>query len=170
VYRAAYRLARNRADAEDLVQQTCVKAIERLAELNESQSVKAWILTVLHNAFVDDARRARVSPITRAADAELAESAWADRAPGPEELASMVQSEERLNDAWSRLESADRALLAFRAEGYSVAEIVDITGIPINALYARLYRARRKLARNLIDKHAITPDDRALEDRMEIAK
>ena len=163
VYRAAYRLVRNKSDADDLVQETCIRAIERLSELRESQIVRSWLLTVMHNIFVDGSRRARHSPVADGHDRELAESVCP--IPNPEERASMSQREEQLHHAWSQLERGHRILLALRAEGYSIAEIALITGIPTEALYARLYRARLSLAQHLNSEASSTP-----EDRMEIAK
>ena len=163
VYRAAYRLVRKKSDADDLLQETCIRAIERLSELRESESVRPWLLTVLHNVFVDGSRRARRSPLADGHDRELAESVCP--VPNPEDSASMSQREERLHRAWSQLEHGHQVLLALRAEGYSTGEIAKITGIPADALYARLYRARLALAQHLNSEASIAP-----EDRMEIAK
>jgi RNA polymerase sigma-70 factor (ECF subfamily) len=148
LFRAAYRLARNTADAEDLVQDTCLRAYQGVTELDESQPVKAWLRTVMHNLFVDGARRARRSPVVAAKD----DTGPADRAcpdPNPEERASITQREEQLHHAWLKLDRGHRGLLALRAEGYSVPEIADITGLRIDALQSRLYRARLNLARYL---------------------
>src|SRR4051812_15054303 len=84
LFRAAFRLARQRADAEDLVQETCVRAFLQIAELREAQPVKAWLLRVLHNVFVDGTRRARQSPVTLVAD-DTALAATACPNPNPEE-------------------------------------------------------------------------------------
>lgn len=165
LYRAAFRLVRNKPDAEDLVQEVCVRAIQRLADLDESRPVRSWFLAVLHNLYVDGVRRATAAPFTRAADVDGADSACPD--PGPEEQASIQQREERLQAQWSRLGPADQMLLALRAEEYSAAEIAEITNIPISALYARLYRARANLARLLYGSAASAS---ASEQRMEIAK
>ena len=156
LFRAAFRLARNRADAEDLVQETCVRAYLRVAELRESKPVKAWLLRVLHNVFVDGARRARRSPVTAVPDdAALASSACPE--PNPEERAGMAQREEQLHRAWLKLDRGHRALLALRAEGYALPEIAEITGLPAEALNARLYRARVSLARSLNQERAAEP-------------
>jgi len=164
LFRAAYRLARHRADAEDLVQETCVRAYLRVAELRESQPVKAWLLRVLHNVFVDGTRRARRSPVTAVQDdAELASAACPE--PNPEERAGMTQREEQLHRAWLKLDRGHRALLALRAEGYTLPEIAEITGLPLEALNARLYRARLSLARSLNEERASEPGI-----RMEVAK
>jgi RNA polymerase sigma-70 factor (ECF subfamily) len=163
LYRTAFRLARNRPDAEDLVQETCVRAIERLGELRATESVRSWLLTVLHNVFVDGSRRARRSPVAPVHDSEFTESACPE--PNPEAGASMSQREEQLCLAWSKLERGHQVLLALRAEGYSISEIAKTTDLPTEALYARLYRARLNLAQHLNDEPSS-----ALEGRREIAK
>lgn len=70
-----------------------------------------------------------------------------------------------MHRAWLKLERGHRALLALRAEGYTLAEIADITGVAIDVLTARLYRARQSLARHMKDRH-----DPASVTRMEIAR
>lgn len=164
LFRAAFRLSRNRADAEDLVQETCVRAYEELGRLRQSVSAKPWLMTVMHNLFVDGTRRTQRSPVTApGGDAELDASAADD--PNPEESACMAQREEELSRAWSRLDRGQRALLALRAEGYSVSEITEIAGIPTGALHARLYRARWNFARYLREE-----TERGHRAQMEIAK
>ena len=160
LFRAAYRLARNRADAEDLVQETCLRAFERIAEPREPLLVKPWLLRVMHNLFIDGVRR------TRLASANDDEAVAAPAAhQSPEESLSTAQREERLHRAWLKLDRNHRALLALRAEGCSVQEISEITGVDAEALNARLYRARQNLARNLAAEHDTAPCI-----RMEMAK
>jgi RNA polymerase sigma-70 factor (ECF subfamily) len=144
LFRAAWRLTRNRADAEDLVQETCIRACQWLDELCEP--VKPWLLRVMHNLFVDDARRLRSSPIDPAV-ASLPEPACT--APTPEQSLEARQRMAQIEVAWRRLEAGHRALLALRAEGYSIAEIAAITNIPRDALTMRLHRARQNLTRCL---------------------
>jgi RNA polymerase sigma-70 factor (ECF subfamily) len=160
LFRAAFRLARNEADAQDLVQETCVRAYQHISELDESRHVKAWLLRVLHNVFVDGARRARRSPVTSLGNGtdRVISSPCTD--PNPEESACTSQREEELQRAWSQLELDQRALLALRAEGYTLSEIAEITGVAIAALNARLYRARQSFARYLKDERASEPDNR----------
>jgi RNA polymerase sigma-70 factor (ECF subfamily) len=134
LFRAAFRFARNRPDAEDLVQETCVRACQRLSTLDESAQVKAWLLRVMYNLFVDGTRRAQRSPITvveRRAD-PVASFPGAD--PDPEESASMSEREEQLQRAWSRLGKDQRALLALRAEGHGLSDIAELTGVAENVV------------------------------------
>ncbi len=163
LFRAAYRLARNRADAEDLVQETCVRAYERISDPRDPQLVKPWLLRVMHNLFIDGVRRARIVSLASAGANEEAASSAAHQSP--EESLNAAQREEQLNRAWLKLDRNHSALLALQAEGYSVHEISEITGIDCEALNARLYRARRSLARHLAAEHEAAP-----RIRMEIAK
>jgi len=158
LFRAAFRLARNRADAEDLVQETCVRACRRISKLDESRHVKAWLLRVLHNVFVDAARRARRSPVRSLGDGRDPVRLSPCTDPGPEESACTSQREEQLQRAWSKLDRGHRVLLALRAEGYGLSEIAEFTSVPIDALNARLYRARQSFARHLRDEEAERED------------
>ena len=160
LFRAAYRLTRHRADAEDLVQEACIRACQRIDDLDESQPVKAWLLRVLHNIFVDDSRRARSSPIDRFASGRDVAHLSASQDPTPEESLHTAQREALLERAWLKLERGHRALLALRAEGYTLPEISSITGIAMDALTMRLYRARQNLTRCLHEEQAPPIDTR----------
>jgi RNA polymerase sigma-70 factor (ECF subfamily) len=149
LFRAAYRLARQRADAEDLVQETCIRACQRIDQLDNSQAVKSWLLRVLHNVFIDGARRARSAPIDRFVDGTDLVAASSSPDQTPEDSLNAAQREDQIERAWLKLERGQQALLALRAEGYSLTEISSITGIAMDALTMRLYRARRQLTRCL---------------------
>src|SRR5690606_31709354 len=147
LFRAAYRLVGNRSDAEDLVQETCVRAYPRLAELHAAERPRSWLLRVQHNLFIDELRRSRRSPIAATDAQSAADDAVGD--DGPEAHLLRDQAEEALHQAWLGLEPGHRALLALRAEGYSIDEIVEISGLQKASVNARLYRARLSLARRL---------------------
>ncbi|MEO6080262.1 MAG: sigma-70 family RNA polymerase sigma factor [Steroidobacteraceae bacterium] len=154
VFRAAYRLTRNRSDAEDLVQETCIRACDRLNELKETGPVKSWLLRVMHNLFVDGARRARLSPVSvRENDTDPA-AALVCPEPTPEQSLENGQRVAQLERAWARLDRGHQALLALRAEGYTLSEISRITNIAMDALSMRLYRARQNLTRCLQQERA----------------
>jgi RNA polymerase sigma-70 factor (ECF subfamily) len=154
MFRAAWRLTRNREDAEDLVQETCVRAFARLDEIREAGPVKSWLLRVMHNLFVDGVRRARLSPIDAGWNIAEVEAASACTHPTPEESFDSGQRLAQLEHAWNRLDRGHRALLALRAEGYTLPEISKITSIAMDALTMRLYRARQSLARCLLELQA----------------
>jgi RNA polymerase sigma factor (sigma-70 family) len=163
LFRAAYRLTRNRADAEDLVQETCITACERLIQLKESGPVKSWLLRVMHNRFVDGVRHARLSPIEVHENVTILASACPE--PTPEESLQNSQRAAQLDRAWRRLDRGHRALLVLKAEGYTLLEISAITNIAMDALTMRLFRARQNLTRCLQQEQA--PSSLI---RMEVAK
>jgi DNA-directed RNA polymerase specialized sigma24 family protein len=124
-----------------------------------------WLLRVQHNLFLDGARRKRLAPILNPGGDDDRATSAACPDPDPEESAFIRQREEQLHRAWLKLDRGHRALLALRAEGYTLAEIGEITGLAMDALNARLYRARRGFARHLAEEHGLAPGI-----HMEIAK
>jgi RNA polymerase sigma-70 factor (ECF subfamily) len=148
LFRVAYRLVRNTADAEDLVQDTCIAACEHPVDVSSAQHPVRWLLRVQHNCFLDAARRRRRSPIVALEEVEGAQ-ALPSEMPNPEELLQQTDGERALERAFLHLEPMQRTLLVLRAEGHDLAEIEAITGVGREVLRARLHRARRSLAQRL---------------------
>jgi len=144
LYRAAMRLTRCREDAEDLVQEVALRAFAELERIAALDSPRAWLLRIQYHLFVDSARRRARSPVV--ADAGGAAGRAESGAPGPEEMAESSHRQQQLAAAWAQLSRRQRALLGLHAEGYSLAELADITGLSRNALGVRLHRARARLA------------------------
>ncbi len=150
LYRAAYRLTGNRADAEDLFQEVCVRAYAERAALPSVEQPLRWLLKVQYRVFVDGTRRRKRSPL-RALSTALDADALPAHEAGPDELADAELAERRLLVAWNGLERSQRALLALHAEGYSLSELGTITDLTTDVLKARLYRARVRLGRLLAE-------------------
>ncbi|HTQ35908.1 MAG TPA: RNA polymerase sigma factor [Steroidobacteraceae bacterium] len=150
LFRMAYRLVRNAADAQDLVQDTCVAACGSFEALAAADSPLKWLLRVQHNRFIDVHRRRGRSPVVAAEDTgDLA--GLASDLPDPEQVMQQFQSEALLEQAFLQLEEMPRTLLSLRAEGYELPEIEAITGVDRNVLSARLRRARLRLAQLIAD-------------------
>jgi len=156
LFRVAYRLTHNVPDAQDLVQDTCVAAAQNMARLAAMDTSLHWLLRVMHNRFLDCARRRQRSPFIAAASEQHARRVVSD-APGPEELLQQADSEGALQRAFMRLDDTQRTLLSLRAEGYDLAEIETITGLAREVLRMRLHRARRTLAQYLDESNDATP-------------
>lgn len=154
--RVAFRLVRNAADAQDLVQDTCIAACEHPADVGAADHPVRWLLRVLHNRFLDRARHHRRSPLVALDEADSASPLICD-APGPEESLLRADAEGALEAAFLKLEDTQRTLLVLRAEGHDLGEIESITGIHRDVLRARLHRARRSLARHLGRQEAPPP-------------
>jgi RNA polymerase sigma-70 factor (ECF subfamily) len=159
LYRVAYRLVRNAADAQDLVQDTCVVACQRLPELAATDSPLRWLLRVQQNRFIDGVRHRKSSPVVAAGDVEQGTppgGEWLD----PALLLQQSQDEQQLEQAFLKLDPTQRTLLGLRIEGYGLPEIEAITGVDRNVLSKRLHRARRSLARHLMDQVQATQSGR----------
>ncbi|HVS25696.1 MAG TPA: RNA polymerase sigma factor, partial [Gammaproteobacteria bacterium] len=127
LFRAAYRLTGNRADAEDLVQDVCVRACANLPTLETLERPKAWLLKIQYRLFVDCARHRGRSPL-RATGEDL-DASYASADPTLEEITEGSLAERRILAALSRLDTEQRALLALHVEGYTLAELESITDL-----------------------------------------
>jgi len=146
--RVAYRLVRNRSDAQDLVQETCVAACENPAAFGSADHPVRWLLRVLHNRFIDRTRRQKRSQLVPLDEADAADPLVCGR-PGPEQSLLYSDAQRAVARAFLKLDETQRTLLVLRIEGYDLGEIQDITGIQREVLRARLHRARGSLARHL---------------------
>jgi RNA polymerase sigma-70 factor (ECF subfamily) len=154
LYRAAYRLTGRRSDAEDLVQDVCVRAYGKLAELKTLEQPKSWLLRIEYRLFVDGVRRRKRSPLRATAQDLDARTATDD--PSPEEEAEGSLAERRLLAALKSMDKEQRALLSLHVEGYSLDELHALTDLSKDVLKARLYRARVRLG-TLLERQAAGP-------------
>jgi RNA polymerase sigma factor (sigma-70 family) len=157
LYRRAYRFTMNRSDAEDLVQELCIRAFPKLSELEKMDDPMPWFLCVLYRAFIDSTRRRDRSPIDRAEPIED-DGPWAhtsDDGLDPEAQTERALTRRRLEDAWRYLDATQRALLVLHdVEGHTLSEIGELTGFPQGTIKSRLFRARARLGRLLERKPA----------------
>jgi RNA polymerase sigma-70 factor (ECF subfamily) len=152
LFRVAYRLVRNTADAQDLVQDVCVAALGNLAEVAAADSSLRWLLRVQQNRFIDGVRRRRKSPVVSGEDAEGIPIVAGEGPLDPEQLLQQAQNEELLERSFLQLDETQRTLLALRMEGYDLPEIEAITRIDRKVLSKRLQRARQSLARRVSEQ------------------
>jgi RNA polymerase sigma-70 factor (ECF subfamily) len=160
LFRLAYRLLRNTSDAQDLVQDTCLSACGRLQEVAATDSPRKWLVTVLHNRFIDGQRRRNRSPLVSAEEVDDLDEIPSEDFD-PQELAQQFEDERALDQAFLDLNDIQRTLLSLRVEGYELPEIEAITGIDRKVLSARLNRARVTLAQRLIERRRVVPIRRA---------
>ena len=150
LYNAAYRLTMSRPDAEDLVQEVCIKAYSKLAELQAMQYQKAWLLRILYNHFIDDQRRHHRSPEKSAHGAEMEIDLAGPENLQPEKETERMMRIELIQNALQKLGKEQCSLLSLHdIEGFSLAELHDFTGLPIGTIKSKLHRARIKLGRLL---------------------
>jgi len=152
IYGRAYALSGSIQDAEDLVQEVCIRASARLEELTRHENPRAWLMRVLYRLFVDLVRSRRRSPIRLMVPegAQASVDAAVSTEPGPEQQADASTFLRRLRLAWERLTADDQLLLALHGiEGLSLAEIQEVTGLPVGTIKSRLHRGRARLGQLL---------------------
>lgn len=150
LYGTALRLTRNTADAEDLVQDTYLKAFRAARQFERGTNLKAWLFTILHNTFRNRVRDAGRNPID--VDSEVVEQA-VDRTgqqQSPEELLLRTTLDADLQEALEGLPDAFRQAVWLRdVEEFSYAEIAGMLGIPIGTVMSRISRGRKMLFERL---------------------
>ena len=153
LYRSALRLSRVRADAEDLVQETYLKAFRSADRFEPGTNLRAWLFTILHNTALNRARdRARDAVsvdsefVDRAADAAPPGGLSAGAAETPESLLVRETRAPELQAAIDALPDAFRQAVWLRdVEEFSYAEIAEMLTIPIGTVMSRISRGRRML-------------------------
>jgi RNA polymerase sigma-70 factor (ECF subfamily) len=147
LFRSAYRLTGNRPDAEDVVQEVCVRAYAHLSTLRALEQPKSWLFKIAYRVFVDGTRRRARSPVRTTAE-DFDATRLSDE-PGPDDAFEGELAERRVLAAFAKLDPEQRALLALQVEGYSLSELQAITDLSTDVLKARLYRARVRLGKLL---------------------
>ena len=143
-YNLARWLARDAHDAEDVVQDACVRALKYIASV-ERGDARAWFLTIVRNAFYDWLRRNRPAEIVPGED-EAIERAVDPAAIDPEQAAVRLSNARVLADAIAALPLQFREVLILREfEDMSYKEIAIVTAAPIGTVMSRLSRGRRML-------------------------
>jgi RNA polymerase sigma-70 factor (ECF subfamily) len=155
LYRTALRLARNPADAEDLVQETYLKAFRAAHRFEPGTNLRAWLFTILHNTARNRLRdRARDAVVVDSETVERVADAWAAHAAsGPETPEARLLREALDPDvqaAVDGLPDAFREAVWLRdVEEFSYAEIAEMLEIPVGTVMSRISRGRRMLFERL---------------------
>ena len=149
LYATALRLTRNRADAEDLVQDTLVKAFRFSDKFEPGTNLRAWLSTILHNTWrnrVRDAGREAVEvDSTRLEEAE-ATADGSSTSETPEQLLLRNTLDGDLRAALDELPDVFRQAVWMRdVEEFSYAEIAKMLDVPIGTVMSRISRGRRQL-------------------------
>ena len=166
LYSAALRMTRNPADAEDVVQETFLKAYRAYDSYTEGTNLKAWLYRILTNTYINKYRKAQRRPseveLGELQDLylykRLGESSGASQSAEADMLDEFVDT-----DVIEALESLPETfrfpVLLADVDGFSYKEIAEMLDIPIGTVMSRLHRGRKALQKKLWDvaqEHGIT--------------
>jgi RNA polymerase sigma-70 factor (ECF subfamily) len=160
LYAAAMRMTRNPADAEDLLQETYLRAYRGFEGFREGTNLKAWLYRILTNTFINTYRAKKRRPdqveLDDVEDFFLyrrlggLEAADAARTTETEVLESIPDSE--VKEALESIPEQFRmAVILADVEGFSYKEIAEILDVPIGTVMSRIHRGRRALQQKLWD-------------------
>ncbi|CAN5245900.1 RNA polymerase sigma factor SigR [soil metagenome] len=164
LYSGALRMTRNPADAEDLVQETYLRAYRGFGGFREGTNLKAWLYRILTNTYINSYRAKQRRPDE--SELDEVEDLYLYRRLGGLEAATLGRSaEDELMDRFSEAEVKQAiedlpenfrmAVLLADVEGFSYKEIAEILDIPIGTVMSRLHRGRKNLQKALFD-YAVT--------------
>jgi RNA polymerase sigma-70 factor (ECF subfamily) len=156
LYTVASRMTRGSSEAEDLVQDTLVKAIRAREQFQAGTNLKAWLLRILTNTFINRYRRGGVEhDLFDGPDADPLADGWVGASTmrsirDPETIALRPLVEAELNAALDELPPDFRlAVVLSDIEELSYKEIAEVMGCPIGTVMSRLHRGRKLLQKRL---------------------
>lgn len=176
LYGAARRMTRNAADAEDLVQETYLRAYKGYDRFAEGTNLRAWLFRILTNLFINEYRRRKRRPTE--VDLGDTDTLYMYRGLGGAELARRARSaEDELLDGLTSAEVRHAieslsdtyrvAVLLADVEGFAYKEVAEILDVPIGTVMSRLHRGRKKLREALQEygrTRGLVPDADANSD------
>ena len=170
LYSSALRMTRNAADAEDLVQETYLKAYRAYERFEDGTNLKAWMFRILTNTYINAYRKKQRRPDET--DLDDVEDMFLYRRLGGAQTATLARSaEDELMDLFGEHEVKVAIedlpehyrlpILLADVEGFAYKEIAEILDVPIGTVMSRLHRGRKQLQKRLYafaEEHRLLPD------------
>ncbi len=159
LYRTGLRMTRSEAEAEDLVQETYIKAFRHRDQFTPGTNLKAWLFRILTNTFINQYRRKAARPETTELD-DVDESILyrhmrgispGSASPDPEAALIDGTLSSEVKEALEALPEKFRTTVLLNVEGFSYKEIAQMLDIPIGTVMSRLHRGRKFLQKRLYD-------------------
>jgi RNA polymerase sigma factor (sigma-70 family) len=138
----ALKLTGNPVDADDLVQETFLKALTNESKFQENSNLTGWLMTILKNSFINKYRKDK--RITFSDDFLAYYKAFHNN---PESEISLKD----INESIDNLENDHRTTFNLFTKGFKYQEISDITNVPIGTVKSRIFFSRKKLSEKLAD-------------------
>jgi RNA polymerase sigma-70 factor (ECF subfamily) len=158
IYRAALRMSRDPAEADDLTQEVFLRSYRSFHQFERGTNCRAWLFKILKNTFINRERSMSQSRSNLSLDdPEMGGSGWLEEATafqgdGPEDRLLSKVTGEQIKRAVAELpDSFRRIFILSEVEGFTYKEIAQIEECPLGTVMSRLYRARRMLQSLLRD-------------------
>ncbi len=180
LYKSALRMTRSVEDAEDLIQETYLKAYKYYARFSEGTNFKAWLFKIMKNTFINSYRKKKLQPpkvdfddIQEGLEETLAAKAHASL-DDPENWLMAVEMDHEVREALLSLpHDYKMVVLLADLEGFAYKEIAEILAVPVGTIMSRLYRGRRMLERALLSfgtryNYVNTPPERLRDNKINV--
>jgi RNA polymerase sigma-70 factor (ECF subfamily) len=180
LYKSALRMTRSVEDAEDLIQETYLKAYKYYARFSEGTNFKAWLFKIMKNTFINSYRKKKLQPpkvdfdeIQEGLEETLMEQAQASLAD-PESWIMSVEMDHEVREALLSLPHDYKMVVLFAdLEGFAYKEIADILAVPVGTVMSRLYRGRRMLEKALLSfgrryNYVTAPPEKLRDNKIDI--
>jgi RNA polymerase sigma-70 factor (ECF subfamily) len=150
LYYFALSLTKDRDDAQDLLQESILRALTYRDKFQDNTNFKAWLYTIMKNTFINDHRRSkRTAALMDRVEKERTVVSKVQMPSSPENLVRMGE----IQNSLSKLDNAFREPFTMHHEGYKYHEIAEKLDIPIGTVKSRIFQARQRLMGMLTDKN-----------------
>lgn len=150
LYYFALSLTRDRDTAQDLLQESMLRALTYREKFQDNTNFKAWLYTIMRNTFINDHRRGkRTDAVMGRVEREQFHAMRVETAASTESTVKLRE----IDHSMARLDDAFREPFRMHHDGFRYHEIADRLGIPIGTVKSRIHQARHRLMDMLSDKH-----------------